>query len=248
MTGPVQTSLEKTGPRPPVLSECQSDSSGDNIYELATAGRARTVLRTDIRVDNERHLIFATDRQLGVLATAKTWYIDATFKVVRAPIYQMLSVHAFIRSGSEIKQVPLAFALLSRRRTKDYIAVYKAIVRLLPHAPQVKVIVMDLEAAMWAAARRVMPTCTLRGCAFHWAQAVWRKCQKLGLQVQILVHNIIYKPPSGYRLSIMISIYYTFCCSLCLHQVPYTKIDRIHKFIRLLMALPYLPKEHILPA
>ncbi|KAK3107734.1 hypothetical protein FSP39_021147 [Pinctada imbricata] len=44
MTGPVQTSLEKTGPRPPVLSECQSDSSGDNIYVLATAGRARTVL------------------------------------------------------------------------------------------------------------------------------------------------------------------------------------------------------------
>ncbi|KAK3100464.1 hypothetical protein FSP39_020475 [Pinctada imbricata] len=35
MTGPVQTSLEKTGPRPPVLSECQSDSSGDNIHELA---------------------------------------------------------------------------------------------------------------------------------------------------------------------------------------------------------------------
>ncbi|KAK3096217.1 hypothetical protein FSP39_024568 [Pinctada imbricata] len=37
MTGPVQTSLEKTGPRPPVLSECQSDSSGDNIHELAAA-------------------------------------------------------------------------------------------------------------------------------------------------------------------------------------------------------------------
>ncbi|KAK3089700.1 hypothetical protein FSP39_005741 [Pinctada imbricata] len=38
MTGQlVQTSLEKTGPRPPVLSECQSDSSGDNIHELAAA-------------------------------------------------------------------------------------------------------------------------------------------------------------------------------------------------------------------
>ena len=46
MTGPVQTSLEKTGPRPPVLSECQSDSSGGNMHELATAGRARTVFRT----------------------------------------------------------------------------------------------------------------------------------------------------------------------------------------------------------
>ena len=46
MTGPVQTSLEKTGPRPPVLSESQSDSSGGNMHELATAGRARIVFRT----------------------------------------------------------------------------------------------------------------------------------------------------------------------------------------------------------
>ncbi|KAK3100202.1 hypothetical protein FSP39_016165 [Pinctada imbricata] len=37
MTGPVQTSLEKTDPRPPVHSECQSDSSCDNIHELASA-------------------------------------------------------------------------------------------------------------------------------------------------------------------------------------------------------------------
>ncbi|KAK3091057.1 hypothetical protein FSP39_016808 [Pinctada imbricata] len=43
--GPVQTSLEKTGPRPPALSECQSDSSGDYIYEITTAGRAQIVLR-----------------------------------------------------------------------------------------------------------------------------------------------------------------------------------------------------------
>ncbi|KAK3088602.1 hypothetical protein FSP39_021174 [Pinctada imbricata] len=37
MTGPVKTSLEKTGPRPPVLSECQSDSSGDNMHVFAAA-------------------------------------------------------------------------------------------------------------------------------------------------------------------------------------------------------------------
>ncbi|KAK3105539.1 hypothetical protein FSP39_000041 [Pinctada imbricata] len=44
MTGHVQTSLEKTGPRPPVLSECKSDTTDDNKHELATAGRARTTL------------------------------------------------------------------------------------------------------------------------------------------------------------------------------------------------------------
>ncbi|KAK3088772.1 hypothetical protein FSP39_023598 [Pinctada imbricata] len=39
MTDPVQTSLEKTGSRPPVLSECQSDSSGEHMHELAAGDR-----------------------------------------------------------------------------------------------------------------------------------------------------------------------------------------------------------------
>ena len=33
------------------------------------------------------------------------------------------------------------------------------------------------EAAIWAAARDVMPPITIRGCAFHWTQAVW--CSQL---------------------------------------------------------------------
>ncbi|KAK3098716.1 hypothetical protein FSP39_022359 [Pinctada imbricata] len=43
MTGLVQTSLEKAGPRKPVLSESKSDSSDDHKHELTTADRARTV-------------------------------------------------------------------------------------------------------------------------------------------------------------------------------------------------------------
>ncbi|KAK3084405.1 hypothetical protein FSP39_013010 [Pinctada imbricata] len=132
-----------------------------------------------------------------------------------APMLTFNITHRSFQQPSVHEEVYVLDILLSSLidQIKFYmLRVYKAIVRLLPHAPQVNVIVMDFEAAMWAAARRVMPTCTLRGCAFHWAQAVWRKCQKLGL------------------------------------QVPYTKMDRIRKFIRLLMALPYLPKEHILPA
>ena len=46
----------------------------------------------------------------------------------------------------------------------------------------VESIVSDFEAAVLNAVRRVLPQVDMRGCAFHWGQAVWRKVQDLGLQ------------------------------------------------------------------
>lgn len=84
-------------------------------------------LRNDIMVDGSRHLVFATDTQLGVLQQAKTWYVDGTFKVLRPkdPFMQLFSIHAFIKKDGNSKQVPLAFVFMSKRRKKDYKKVLK---------------------------------------------------------------------------------------------------------------------------
>ncbi|KAH3890490.1 hypothetical protein DPMN_014572 [Dreissena polymorpha] len=71
-----------------------------------------------ISVKDRRHILFATDDQPTLLSHAKTWYMDGTFKVVRAPFQQMVSVQAFIRSDC-VKQVPLCFVLMSEKKRSD---------------------------------------------------------------------------------------------------------------------------------
>ena len=136
----------------------------------------------DLRVNGNRHLMFASDHQLRFLKTARTWYLDGTFKVVRQPFTQLWSIHAFVAKGDDLKQLPFLYVLMSSRRTVDYKAVFEQLKVILTSEFQVKEMVLDFELSLWKAIAECFPDVKMRGCVFHWTQCVWRKIQGVGLQ------------------------------------------------------------------
>ena len=98
----------------------------DLDFEFDERHVPRDFCRKDITRGNHRHLVFATQQQLTLLSQAKTWYADGTFQVVRPPFVQLWSVHAFVKSDGAVKQIPLAFALMSSRRKKAYKLVFSS--------------------------------------------------------------------------------------------------------------------------
>ena len=81
------------------------------LFQIDPEHLPEDFLKKDIRVGDQRHLLFASEQQLQLLARAKTWFVDGTFRVVRQLIH--------VRSGAACKQVPVAFILMSSRRKRD---------------------------------------------------------------------------------------------------------------------------------
>ncbi|KAI8487287.1 hypothetical protein Bbelb_350850 [Branchiostoma belcheri] len=52
---------------------------------------------------------------------------------------------------------------------------------------------MDFEKAMWSAMSCVLPDVRKMGCSFHWAQCLFRRLQKLGLETTYMRKGAAYK-------------------------------------------------------
>ena len=165
--------------------QCRPRHPVDLAFELQNDHVPSQFDMSDINVGQQRHLLFFTARQLQLLSRARCWYVDGTFNVVKPPFTQLWSIHAFVRADQAIKQVPLAFVLMSSRRFADYRSVLTVVtekIRSAGHQLAVECVVSDFEAAVWKAVDHVLPQADMRGCAFHWGQAVWRHIQALGYQ------------------------------------------------------------------
>jgi len=96
--------------------------------------------------------------------------------------YQVYTVHGFVNGEG----MPLAWAILPNKNTATYIEVFsalrQAVVRLCGDIGSIKYFVTDFVTAAINAIQQVFPTCCVKGCSFHYRQALLRRVHQEGLQ------------------------------------------------------------------
>jgi len=131
--------------------------------------------------DADKMLVFATVEQLQVLQASDTVYMDGTFSACPNLWNQLYILHA--RRGSTT--FPLVYALLPDRRTTTYARLFrclKAEVEEKTHGTLSPATVqIDFEQAAIRAVHEEFPDANVKGCFFHFTQAIWRKVEDLGL-------------------------------------------------------------------
>lgn len=70
--------------------------------------------------DNDKIIIFASERNLQQMAEAESLYVDGTFQICPRVFYQVFTIHSVVNG----LHVPLAYCLLPDKRQETYERVF----------------------------------------------------------------------------------------------------------------------------
>jgi hypothetical protein len=137
------------------------------------------VIVDDVR-DGSRILVFGTLSDLTRLCNSDTASMDGTFKICPKIFYQLYVIHSHQSHGS----VPELFCLLPDKKTSTYhrlISLLKLKAADLELKFDPTTLIVDFEVTVHNVVRDLLPTTNIKGCLFHFGQALYRNLQGLGL-------------------------------------------------------------------
>jgi hypothetical protein len=141
----------------------------------------------DIRMDNDRTLIFLTNANLIHLRNASFWIMDGTFKTVPTIFKQLYTIHAPVGGPLNSRILPLVYALMSSKSEESYSRLFQELndiadqrnIELRPDF-----VLTDFEKAAMNAVRNEFHGVQNKCCNFHLAQSVYRRIQTANLQTR----------------------------------------------------------------
>jgi len=166
----------KTLPKLPKTTN-EIDLQGE--WTRTTAGE-RFLLVND--GDQEKIVIFSTDKNLQLLADNSTIFGDGTFYTCPSLFTQLYTLHGNVDG----QMYPLVFCLLPSKSQAVYNRMFSLVktacidrnIELNPTT-----LFADYETAVHNAAKSVFDRIVIKGCFFHYGQCIWRRVQSCGLQV-----------------------------------------------------------------
>lgn len=151
------------------------------LKDVEVPGIFKEFVLADYTFENTKLLLFATQQGREILKNAKDIFLDGTFKAAVAPFVQLYTLHVDLGSTDKNTNIaPVLYALLPGKKQLHYEIFFNLIKSQIPDFNP-KTITTDFETSAMLAAQKVFPEATLRGCIFHFKQAVQRKAKTLGL-------------------------------------------------------------------
>ena len=120
--------------------------------------------------------------------------MDGTFSVAPRLFYHLYTLHICFRGFF----LPLIYALLPDNTKDTYYDMFSIIKRKMANLDlqfNPTTMMSDLEIGMISTLRLHFPNTELKGCNFHFSQAIWRQTQQLGLTVSYHENSNIHRTP-----------------------------------------------------
>lgn len=137
---------------------------------------------------NGNMLIFANLEVINLLPNEITIFVDATFSVCPFNAYQLLIVSAEFAGSPR----PIVFAVMPGKKQQLYEHFFhffkNALLSIGNKTIKPVEVMMDFEKAMRNAIQKLFPGIIVRGCNFHFTQALRRKA----IQIESLSRNIFH--------------------------------------------------------
>ncbi|XP_046545931.1 uncharacterized protein LOC124256049 [Haliotis rubra] len=162
----------------PPLPESRAGVTLEGIWTQTDDGREFLCVDDG---EDDRLLLFATTEMLELLSDADILFMDGTFFVCPNLWLQVYIIHCLVNG----KMFPVAFALLPNKTKRTYVRLFTLlkdiVVRRLGIELSPEIFQIDYEAAVISAISEVFPDSSVRGCLFHYSQALWRQVLERGL-------------------------------------------------------------------
>ncbi|KAL5247507.1 hypothetical protein ACHWQZ_G019400 [Mnemiopsis leidyi] len=167
-TPPLPTSLEQIS----IPSSYLTNDHGENMM-LWDSGYT---------VERRRSFMFGSIDSVNVISDCDHLMLDGTFSSSPQLFQQLLTIHGWWDSGWHI---PLVYGLLPGKTEVLYTSFLEELDSLAQFEPQS--VLCDFERGLHNAVQHVWPGVTVRGCYFHYKQALWRKMQAFDLSAEYKV-------------------------------------------------------------
>ena len=129
-----------------------------------------------------RLLVFGADIELRTLFNSEYVVCDGTFEMSPQSSYQLYTCHGYVKGEA----MPMVWPLLPNKSRATYVEVFRALCNALETrfgdcGAANRTFLTDFELAAIQAIQEVFVGARVKGCTFHFRQAVYRHVQQLGL-------------------------------------------------------------------